>query len=52
MSKKLSKVAPTRWNFSFWLVNTVKEYQEQLTAFFENIICNFWAFMTPLKLQK
>lgn len=40
MNKKLPKVAPTRLNFTSRLVNTVKEYREQLTAFFENIICN------------
>ncbi|KAJ4445089.1 hypothetical protein ANN_06888 [Periplaneta americana] len=40
MKKKLPKIAPTRWNFTSRLVDTVKEYREQLTAFFENIICN------------
>lgn len=38
MAKKLPKVAPTRWNFTSRLVNTVKEYQQQLTSFFEDVV--------------
>jgi hypothetical protein len=38
MTKKLPKVAPTRWNFTSRLVNTVKEYKEQIIGFFEDII--------------
>lgn len=40
MSRKLPKIAPTRWNFSSRLVNTVKENRQALIEFFESIINN------------
>ncbi|KAG7176663.1 Fibrinogen silencer-binding protein-like 1 [Homarus americanus] len=38
LEKQLPRVAPTRWNFSSKLVNTVKEYYDQLTSFFHHIL--------------
>lgn len=40
MNKKLPRLAPTRWNFSSRLVNTVKEYRTHLIEYFENITEN------------
>jgi hypothetical protein len=38
LQKKLPSVAPTRWNFSSRLVNTVNEYYTMLKAFFQDIL--------------
>lgn len=40
VGKKLPKVAPTRWNFTSRLVNTVQEYREPLLTFFDDLIEN------------
>ena len=37
-AKKMPSVAPTRWNFTSRLSNTVHEYRESLMQFFESII--------------
>ena len=38
VQKKLPSVAPTRWNFSSRLINTVNEYYTMLKAFFQDIL--------------
>lgn len=37
-NKKMPKNAPTRWNFSSRLVNTVNDYYEAFKLFFRNIV--------------
>lgn len=40
VARKLPTVAPTRWNFTSRLSNTVQEYRPQLLEFFQHIIEN------------
>ena len=40
VKKRFPKAAPTRWNYSSRLVNTVKENLDNLKQLFENIIEN------------
>lgn len=51
VQRKLPSVAPTRWNFTSRLVQTVKEYSVQLIEFFESIVenCSEWESDTVVK---
>lgn len=53
VQKKLPTVAPTRWNFSSRLVNTVNEYYDLLVEFFQEVLdtSDEWDGDTVLKAQ-
>ena len=53
VKNKMPSVAPTRWNFTSRLVNTVAEYRRELIEFFRNCVkcSDQWDQDTVIKSQ-